>query len=84
MPPILKRDEGVFTPAQMASLAPAGAANSDTVVLSPTINVTQPQGATEEQGQKFGKGIVREMQGMVDERINRAFRPGGIRNQSGF
>ena len=71
----------------MASLAPAGAANAsnnNTVVLSPTINVTQPQGATEEQGQKFGKGIVREMQGMVDERINRAFRPGGIRNQSGF
>jgi tape measure domain-containing protein len=87
MPAILKRDEGVFTPAQMASLAPVGSAgggNSPTIVVSPTINVTQPQGATEEQGQRFGKGIVREMQAMVDERINHAFRPGGIRNQSGY
>lgn len=85
MPAILKREEGVFTPAQMASLAPAGAAaNNNTVVVSPTINVNQPQGATEEQGQKFGKGIVREMQAMVDERISHAFKPGGIRNQTGY
>lgn len=86
VPTILKRDEGVFTPQQMAKLAPAGSGggSSPTIVLSPTIHVTQPQGATEEQGQKFGKGIVREMQAMVDERINHAFRPGGIRNQSGY
>ncbi len=81
VPAILKRDEGVFTPAQMSSLGPAG---GNTVVLSPTINVSQPQGATEEQGQKFGKGIVREMQAMVDERIQHAFRPGGLRNQNGY
>ena len=87
VPTILKREEGVFTPAQMASLAPVGSGGGgggNTVVVSPTINVTQPQGATEEQGQKFGKGIVREMQAMVDERINHAFRPGGLRNQSGY
>ncbi len=76
---ILKKEEGVFTPAQMQSLGPAGGTN--TMVLSPTINVQQPQGATQEQGQAFGKGIVRELQGMVDERIQRAFKPGGLRNQ---
>lgn len=76
---ILKKEEGVFTPAQMQALGPAGGTN--TMVLSPTINVQQPQGATQEQGQAFGKGIVRELQGMVDERIQRAFKPGGLRNQ---
>lgn len=81
-PAILKKDEGVFTPAQMASLGPAG--GNQTVVVSPTINVTQPQGATQEQGQSFGKGIARELQGMIDDRIGRAFRPGGIRNQTGM
>jgi tape measure domain-containing protein len=82
MAAILKKDEGVFTPQQMASLGPAG--GNQTVVVSPTINVQQPPGATEQQGQAFGKGIVRELQGMVDERIQRAFRPGGLRNQSGM
>jgi tape measure domain-containing protein len=81
MAAVLKKDEGVFTPQQMSALGPAG--GSQTVVVSPTINVTQPAGATQEQGASFGKAISRELQGMVDERIQRAFRPGGIRNQSG-
>jgi hypothetical protein len=82
MPAVLKKDEGVFTPAQMQALGPAG--GNQTVVVSPTINVNQPPGATEDQGQRFGRGIMRELQGMVDERINRAFKPGGIRNQTGL
>jgi tape measure domain-containing protein len=82
MAAILKKDEGVFTPGQMAALGPAG--GSQTVVVSPTINVTQPQGATEQQGASFGKAIGREITAMVDERIQRAFRPGGVRNQSGM
>ena len=82
MPAVLKKDEGVFTPAQMQALGPAG--GNQTVVVSPTINVNQPAGATEEQGQRFGKGIMRELQGLVDDRISRAFRPGGIRNQTGM
>jgi tape measure domain-containing protein len=82
MPAVLKKDEGVFTPAQMQALGPAG--GNQTVVVSPTINVNQPAGATEEQGQRFGKGIMRELQGLVDDRISRAFKPGGIRNQTGM
>ena len=79
MAAIIKKEEGVFTPAQMKSLGPAG--GNQTVVVSPNINVTQPPGATQEQGSNFGKAISREIQGMVDERIQRAFRPGGLRNQ---
>ena len=82
MPAVLKKDEGVFTPAQMQALGPAG--GNQTVVVSPTINVNQPPGATEDQGQRFGRGIMREISGLVDERINRAFKPGGIRNQTGL
>jgi hypothetical protein len=75
---ILKKDEGVFTPNQMKALAPAG--GNQTVVVSPNITVNQPPGATEQQGQSFGKAISRELQAMVDERIQRAYRPGGLRN----
>jgi tape measure domain-containing protein len=82
VPTILNRNEGVFTPAQMASLGPAG--GGATSVFSPVINVTQPKGATDAEGQTFGKAIVRQMQQMVDDRIGHAYRPGGIRNQSGM
>jgi tape measure domain-containing protein len=82
VPTILNRNEGVFTPAQMASLGPAG--GGTTSVFSPVIQVTQPKGATDAEGQTFGKAIVRQMQQMVDDRIGHAYRPGGIRNQSGM
>jgi hypothetical protein len=66
----------------MASLGPAG--GGTTSVFSPVIQVTQPKGATDAEGQTFGKAIVRQMQQMVDDRIGHAYRPGGIRNQSGM
>jgi tape measure domain-containing protein len=82
MPAILKKDEGVFTPGQMKSLGPAGGNTSITV--SPNVNVNMPQGASQEDGERFGKAITRQLQGMVQDEIRRSMRPGGIANPNGM
>jgi tape measure domain-containing protein len=81
-PAILKENEGVFTPGQMKALGPAGGNTSITV--SPNVNVNMPQGASQEDGERFGKAITRQLQGMVQEEIRRSIRPGGQLNPNGM
>lgn len=82
IPAIIKRDEGVFTPAQMKALGPAG--GNTNVTVAPSVNVNMPQGATQEEGERFGKAITRQLEAMVQDQIRRSVRPGGSLNPSGL
>ncbi|EWY36403.1 hypothetical protein N825_27035 [Skermanella stibiiresistens SB22] len=81
VPAILKRGEGVFTEGQMKALSPAGGSGP---AITNTVSVNMPQGASQEDGARFGKAITRQLEGMVQEQLRRAARPGGMYNPNGM
>lgn len=70
VPAILESGESVVTQEQMRSLG--GVTN----VFH--INVTANKGATEEDGQRLGKGMMRELEGLMNSWASKQLRPGGI------
>lgn len=82
IPAVLRRGEGVFTPQQMAALAPAGAGT--TVNYHQTVNVTvNRSGGGDAAGDKALAGeVARQVQvslrAMVTQEIIQQQRPGGV------
>lgn len=70
VPAILQSGEQVVTQEQMKSLG------GTTNIFH--INVTAEKGATEREGQSIGRGIVRELEGYMNEWAAKQLRPGGI------
>jgi hypothetical protein len=70
VPAILQSGEQVVTQGQMRSLG------GTTNVFN--INVKAEKGATEKEGQSMGRGIVRELEGYMNEWAAKQLRPGGI------
>jgi hypothetical protein len=81
-PAILKRGEGVFTEGQMKALAPAGGGGSVNAPI--TVNVTQPPGASQEEGDRFGKAISKQISAAIDAHLARSLRNGGTLNPNGM
>lgn len=88
VPSILKKGEGVFTPAQMAALAPVNNNSTDNRgdnVFNINVSVPSgPGGGDPGAAERQGKIIARQIQQAMDEHLSKNMRPGGLLNQSGY
>lgn len=88
VPSILKKGEGVFTPAQMAALAPVNNNTDNRGDNVFNINVSVPSsgpgGGDPGAAERQGKIIAKQIQQAMDDHLSKNMRPGGLLNQSGY
>lgn len=81
MPAIVKKDEGIFTPEQMAALGSAASSNNQSVVINSPVTVNA-NGGTPEQNADLAEQVRKQMEGtmrgvVVDE-LRKQQRPGNM------
>lgn len=81
MPAIVKKEEGIFTPEQMAALGSAASSNNQSVVINSPVTVNA-NGGTPEQNADLAEQVRKQMEGtmrgvVVDE-LRKQTRPGNM------
>jgi len=78
VPAVLKKGEGVFTPAQMAALGPSGGGSTNNI----TVNVTAQQGMDPGAAERQGRAIARQIEQAMNDKLLRERRNGGLLSSS--
>jgi tape measure domain-containing protein len=79
VPAVLKKGEGVFTPGQMANLAPAGGGGATNNI---TVNVTAQQGMDQGAAERQGRAIARQIEQAMNDKLIKERRNGGLLSNS--